>query len=312
MNTIISEQSNIRLDKYLADNTYLTRSQIQKLIKNKQIKVNNKFVRSSFKVNISDKIKIVQKTQQTAENSEKKATLKKSKLEIIFENKDFLIVNKPAGLLVHPTQTSTETTLVDLILKKYPQIAKIGEDPQRPGIVHRLDKQVSGLIVIARTQDSFDHLKTQFKTRKITKHYLALVYGKIEQANGTLDFLIKRKKSGLMSAVPISQQDEKTKTAITDYEIIQRYKNYTFVKAMPKTGRMHQIRVHFHAFNHPIVGDELYTQRKYKKKIELHRVFLHATYLKFTNVDNKEYEFNSPLPNNLQKILNTLLKITNV
>ena len=305
---ITKKNSGQRLDKFLAQELNTSRNQIQKMVKSGQILVNTKIARTAYKLCEKDVIEMVKKEIKKPTKKEAKIKAKKInlKLKIVFENNDFLVIEKPAGISVHPSETSQEKTLIDFVLEKYPKIAKVGEDPQRPGIVHRLDKNVSGLIVIAKNQDAFDHLKDQFKKRQVKKEYTALVYGKIEKNEGEIDFHISRSKDGKMAASPKSQELKKSKRAITEYEVIKGYQNYTLVKAMPKTGRMHQIRVHFYAFNHPIVGDELYAQKKYKVKIKLKRLFLHSSHLEFFDMENTLVKFDSPLPLALKNILKKL------
>jgi len=180
----------------------------------------------------------------------------------------------------------------------------------RPGIVHRLDKDVSGLLVIAKTQDMFDHLKQQFKSRKTQKEYFALVYGTPQRPEGEITFNIDRSETQghKMAAVPTSGNGDRGRKAITEFEIIEQLGNYTYLNIKPKTGRTHQIRVHLNAFGLPIVGDSVYRPRKLKVTIVLDRIFLHAHRLAFEDLNGQFQEFDSPLPTKLQEILNTLKK----
>ena len=236
----------------------------------------------------------------------------------IYENKDYIVINKPAGLLTHGADHIKEITLADQLLKKYPELIKIGEDPIRPGIVHRLDRQVSGLLVVAKTQKMFEHLKSQFKNRKIIKIYNALVYGKIEKDEDEINFPIKRSSKGnKMAALPATTKGELTiegRRAITNFEIIKKFINYTLLKVRIKTGRTHQIRVHMTAYGHPIVGDDLYSTKKTREKnarlrkqekIDLNIIYLTAVKLSFTDLDNEQKTFEIKLPNKF----NNLLKI---
>lgn len=233
-----------------------------------------------------------------------------SKYQVIFEDNNFLVINKPAGLLVHGADHIKEPSLVDQLLEKYPALTKVGEDPNRPGIMHRLDKQVSGLMVIAKSQKTFDHLKKQFKERKIIKIYTALVHGKIEKDEGEINFPIERKSTGhKMAALPTTTKGEPTeqgRVAVTQFEIIKRFINYTLLKVKIKTGRTHQIRVHLSAYGHPIVGDDLYGTRKTKEKnekLDLNRFFLVATELSFNDLNNKIETFKIDLPKELKEFL---------
>ncbi len=232
------------------------------------------------------------------------------KYKKIFEDKNFLVINKPAGLLVHGADHIKEPTLADQLLKKYPELIKIGEDPIRPGIMHRLDKQVSGLMVITKTQAYFDHLKKQFQDRTIIKIYTALVYGKIEKDEDEINFPIQRSSKGhKMAALPFTTKGkftEEGRQAITEFEVIKRFINYTLLKVKIKTGRTHQIRVHLSAYGHPVVGDDLYSTKKTReknKKLNLGRIFLVATKLSFTDLDKEQKTFIIELPEELKNFL---------
>ncbi len=233
-------------------------------------------------------------------------------IKIIEKTKDFIVLNKPAGLMVHPAPGKKDKTLTDILIKKYPEIIDVGEDKERPGIVHRLDKDVSGLMVIALNQESFLNLKKQFKNRKITKYYTALAYGQIEKDEDVIDFPIKRSSKGFrMAAVPssFSNKKEKTRKAITKFEVIKRFTNFSLVRIKLETGRTHQIRVHFFAINHPLVGDKLYFNKKKSiknKQVILDRIFLVSDELSFTDLNKKKQSFKINLPRNLKKIINDL------
>jgi len=230
--------------------------------------------------------------------------------KIIFENNNYLVIDKPAGLLVHGAPHIKEATLVSWLLKKYPDIKDVGEDPARPGIVHRLDKDVSGLMVIPKNQATYEMLKEQFQTRTIKKEYTALVYGKIFKDEEEINFPIKRSEQGYkMAAVPQNfseQNDDKIRQAVTKITIIKRLINYTLLKVEIKTGRTHQIRVHLFAFGHPIVGDNLYSTKMTRiknKKHNLGRVFLVSTKLEFDDQDGVRQSFQVGLPADLLTFL---------
>ena len=245
--------------------------------------------------------------------------------EIIFEDEDCLVINKPAGLPVHGGGNITEETLADLLIKKYPNIKDVGDDPTRPGIVHRLDKEVSGLMVIAKNQASFDNLKKQFKKREINKEYIGLVYGNVSIEEGEINFPIKRAATGYkMAAMPIQNIDLlsrktptsrdqgniegsfKSRDALTTYKTIKKFVNYTLLSIKIKTGRTHQIRVHFFAYGHPLVGDPLYNTKKTRiknEKLKLGRVFLMACHLSFKDLKNEKKDFKIDLSEDLKKFL---------
>ncbi len=248
--------------------------------------------------------------------------------EIIFENTDYLVINKPAGLAVHGGGNIKDETLADLLVKKYPKIKTVGDDPIRPGLVHRLDKDVSGLMVIAKNQKTFELLKNQFKDRDVNKEYLALVHGKLSADYGDINFPIKRSSEGYkMAALPHNavnllsrrqptDRDQgnldglfKAREAITEYNVIKRFINYTLVQVKIKTGRTHQIRVHFFALGHPLVGDNLYFNKKSKvqnKKVNLGRIFLIANNLSFKDGHQEIQKFTLDLPTELKNFLQTL------
>lgn len=217
--------------------------------------------------------------------------------KIIYEDDDILIIDKPAGLLVHaraPELKDQEPTVVDWLIKKYPAIKTVGDQPElRPGLVHRLDKETSGVMIIAKNQETFEYLKRQFRDHLVQKEYVALVCGKLKPDYGKIDFAIGRaEKGGKMAARAKGQEGRE---ALTEFEVIERRKNTTLVKALPRTGRTHQIRVHFFAMGHPIVGDPLYQSKKYKK-ITSERMMLHAHRLTFIDMDGQEKTFIAPIP----------------
>ncbi|PKL72091.1 RNA pseudouridine synthase [Candidatus Kuenenbacteria bacterium HGW-Kuenenbacteria-1] len=231
-------------------------------------------------------------------------------LDIILENKNFLIINKPSGLIVHPTTFKEKNTLVDFLIEYDPDIKNVGDDKElRPGIVHRLDKDVSGLMVIAKTQKAFDYLKEQFKERKVKKEYYALVYGDIKEEKGIIDLALGFSKRKSKIKMTVFSQN-KSKTAITEYEVLKRFLNFTFLKVRIKTGRTHQIRAHLNFIGHPILGDKIYRnkglERKMKKKIKLDRIFLHSFKLGFFDLENKWVEFEKDLPEELKKTMSII------
>lgn len=233
-----------------------------------------------------------------------------NRYEKIQENNDWLIINKPAGLLVHGAGHIKEISLADHLIKDYPAIARVGEDLSRPGIMHRLDKDASGLLVIAKTQIVFDHLKNQFQARRVKKGYTALAHGRIEKDAGEINFPIGRSAKGhRMAALPATVKGEEQtagRRAITEFEVIRRFVNYTLLKVRIKTGRTHQIRVHLSAYGHAIVGDDLYGTNKNRlknKKLALGRIFLVADELSFTDLSGERQDFAIPLPDELSAFL---------
>lgn len=301
--TINKENAGQRLDKFLVEKLFdFSRSQIQKIIKAGLVKINGQPAKVHAFLKEGDKI-IIRQEEDNLQIIKSNKKSPKIELEIIAENKDFLVVNKPAGIVVHPDDVYQENTLIDQIIDKYPEIKKVGEDPSRPGIVHRLDKDVSGIMVIARTQKFYEHLKKQFKLREINKEYIALIYGHPSPETGIIDFPLERSTKGLMASRP---KDEGGKIAITEYEIIKKFNHFSLLKLKIHTGRTHQIRAHLKAIGHSVVGDKLYKTRGVKEKIKLPRIFLYASLLGFKDEKNNYREFTSPLPEELEKILNGL------
>jgi len=222
----------------------------------------------------------------------------------VYEDKDVIVLDKPAGLITHPPKSGYhQKTLVDFLIKKYPSIKNVGDDPLRPGLVHRLDKDTSGLMVVAKNQKSFEYLKKQFQERKVEKHYLVLVHSHVKDKKGVITKSISLSKKGKRAAL----LDTKSKKAWTEYQVLKYYpikdKDYTLLEVEPQTGRTHQIRVHLASIGHPVAGD---TQYKFKRQVEpanLKRQFLHAAVLKFQLPDDKMIELKSPLPKDLKDVL---------
>ncbi len=225
-------------------------------------------------------------------------------IPIIYEDENVLVINKPAGLLVHPTNKNEKDTLVDWLVNKYPSIKTVGENSLRPGIIHRLDKDTSGLMLIAKNNKTFFYLKKQFQKRQIIKKYLALVVGKLKDKKGTISKAIgwSRKKGTKQTIAPIVPRKE----AVTKYKVLKEYKKYSLVDIIPKTGRMHQIRVHMNSTGHPIAGDKQYKFKRQPCPEKLDRQFLHAYYLKLSLPDKKTVKFEIELPENLKEVLKNI------
>jgi 23S rRNA pseudouridine1911/1915/1917 synthase len=322
MNHIVAtiEEKKQRLDKFLTEKLpEISRSQIKKMILNGEVLVNEKSTSVHYFLKENDEIKILTTGNDAKQDdmaSKKEFRTDRSafeKIKIIAEEKDFIILEKPEGLLVHPTDKNETNTLVDWLMEKYPDIRQVGESPERPAIVHRLDRDVSGIMLVPRTQEAFEFFKHQFKMRIINKKYTALVYGETEKEYDTIDLPISRSKTkdGLFASHPKIRGEkfqDKDKEAITEFEVKDRFINHTLLEIKILTGRTHQIRVHLQAYGYPIVGDKLYFSRKLKTKKEISRIFLHAHFLSFTGLDGTKHEFTSPLPEKLEKYLSSMKK----
>lgn len=308
---VSSDLTETRLDKYLVEKMpELSRNLIQTLIKQGHIKLNNKIVTPHQKIVENDNIEII----KTEPDITKAKVITKvqdiPKVPIVEETDEFIIINKPAGLTVHGGDAVVGMTLVDFLLNKFPYLRKIGEDPERPAIVHRLDNEVSGLMVIPKNQDSFDNIKEQFQKRTMNKQYSALVYGEILKNEGEIRFPIKRSKKGYkMAALPETTKGKKQKEgkiAISEYYIDKKFINYTLVNVKIKTGRTHQVRCHLSAFGYPIVGDDLYGTKKTREKnakLKLGRIFLIANQLEFTDLKGEKHSYTLNYPTVLANLL---------
>jgi 23S rRNA pseudouridine1911/1915/1917 synthase len=323
-----------RLDVFLSKKLKISRSQIQKIIDNEQILINNKKPKKyGEEIKEGDKIACHCEPRYKSGRSnpiiKKETSLIKTSepilpVKIIADTPNYLIVEKPSGMLTHPTQAEEKNTLADWLVKKYPEIKKIGEDKARPGIVHRLDKEASGLLVVARTQKMFNHLKNQFKKRQINKEYIVLVHGRVAKDWDEINFPISRSETAdKMAAIPLTYRgysrnleakpctDSRSesgawgKEAKTEFFVEKRFVNFTLLKVIIHTGRMHQIRAHMLAYNSPVVGDPLYFQKKQKRIWDelCGRLFLHSAKLGIKELDGKYVEFESPLPEQLQNFL---------
>ena len=298
------EQIDQRLDKFLTENLPITRSQIKKLILAGKILVNGELAAVHRFLKSGDSLKITDTDIKKITRVKKLEPNPGVKFKVVYEDDNILVIDKPAGLLIHPTEEMEPKTLAAGLLAKYPKIAKVGDNELRPGIVHRLDKSVSGLILVCKTQEAFDFFKKKFQDRKIKKIYTALVHGKMERPEGTIDLPIARSKT--KGKMAVKSQEQGGKQAITNYTVTKQFNNFSLLDVDILTGRTHQIRAHLNALQHPVVGDKLYTQKWVRARLELDRPFLHASYLSFKNLDGKKLEFHSKLPAKLQNILKHL------
>lgn len=235
-------------------------------------------------------------------------------LDIIYEDNDILVIDKPAGILVHSDKKDMGISLVDLILKKYPYLKNVGENIERPAIIHRLDKETSGILAVAKNQKAYEFFKNQFLKREVVKKYLALIEGRISQKKGIIRTFVGKDRNAPIFQKAVKKAEEKKvfnpKEAITRYKILKRLKNkldndFTLLEVEPKTGRTHQIRIHFQYLKKPIVGDLKYGA---KEKIDS-RIFLHAYFLKIMMLNGEEKEFSVSLPPELDSYLNKLKSV---
>lgn len=229
------------------------------------------------------------------------------KLEIIYEDRNVIVVDKPSGIIVAPEKEEKEETIIECLIKENPELKKAG-NPPRYGLVHRLDKDTSGVLLIAKNDETLDFLQNEFKKRRVGKKYLALVIGNVKEDNGKIETLIgrspkNRKKQKVY--LPGEPKAEGKREAKTYYKIVQRFGNYTLLEVEIKTGRKHQIRCHLSWKHHPVAGDKLYGFRKQPTPKNLSRQFLHAGYLK-VGFPAEQKEFKSELPKDLKEIIKEL------
>ncbi|OGZ31354.1 MAG: hypothetical protein A2931_03230 [Candidatus Niyogibacteria bacterium RIFCSPLOWO2_01_FULL_45_48] len=231
-------------------------------------------------------------------------------LNVIYEDKNFLVLNKPAGVVVHPDKNHDENTLVQGVVKKFPEIRGVGDDPTRPGIVHRLDKDTSGLMIVARNQKSFEYLKSLFSGKGgkdgIKKTYLVLVSGSVKDGEGVIDLPIGRSRKDSRRRIAGRGASGKLRGAITEYKIVKRFEKFTLLEACLITGRTHQIRAHFAAISRPVACDKIYGGKNPACPAGLARQFLHAWKLEFVSPSGAKMSFEADLPDELEKVLGEL------
>jgi 23S rRNA pseudouridine1911/1915/1917 synthase len=287
----IADIAGARLDKFVGERCpELSRTHAQQLIAAGFITVNRRPAKSSHKLNTGDRIDITIPPETPSPLEPENIPLK-----IIYEDADLLVVDKPAGLAVHPAPGHPSHTLVNAILNYLPGLAD-DTDSLRPGIVHRLDKDTSGLILVAKNRPAQANLSEQFKSRAVKKAYLTLVKGKLTPEKGIIEADIGRDRRRRQRMAVVAEGRE----ARTDYRVIRYYGNHTLLEIKPETGRTHQIRVHLAAIGYPVVGDATYGF----KSPHLSRQFLHASKIGFYLPSTGKYvEFESPLPPDLEKVL---------
>jgi len=304
----------LRIDKFLKDNfKKYSRSFFQKLIIDGEITVNNKPIMNNYKLKTDDILAV-----NLPEAAKKiKLVKQKIKLDIVFENKDIAVINKPAGMVVHPSDNGQhmEKTLVNALLYHFGKdnLSNIGGE-LRPGIVHRLDKDTSGLIIITKNNQIHKYITGLMKKRDIEKVYTALVVGIIKEKRGLIDSPLKKDKNSWGKIILSSETDGRE--AKTEFDVIKYFESdkykFTLVNARILTGRTHQIRVHFASIDHPVAGDFMYGNKNVNSILEpigLKRQFLHAERIKFKMPDGEIIELKKELPADLLEVLDNLSSI---
>lgn len=291
----------MRLDRYLTSLLKdLSRTSVQQLIAEAAVLVNDKPAKAGYALRLHDIVHIVHTIAPIPQNTIIQQALP---LEIVYEDADLLVVNKAAGMVVHPAPGHYDDTLVNALLARYSEL-RVNEDDVRPGIVHRLDRDTSGLLIVAKNVQTQAALVEQMKCHEMVKRYLALVEGTVALDSGTIDAPIGRNpRHRQQMAITASGSRE----ARTHFRVLERFPHYTLLLLQLETGRTHQIRVHLKAIGHPVVGDTVYGSGRKHASILAPRQFLHAYQLQFTHpVTGETLELQAPLPADLQAGLDSL------
>ncbi len=292
---ICVETSGTRLDVFLAEsNAELTRSRIQKLILDGNIKVNGSVVKANYKLREGDKIEL---TIPPPKDTELKA--EEIPLDIVYEDEHMLVVNKPQGMVVHPAAGNLEGTLVNALMAHCGDNLSGINGEVRPGILHRIDKDTSGLLLVAKDDRAHLGLSEQIKAHSLTREYMALVHGKIKEDSGTIDAPIGRDPKDRKK---MTITNKNSRDAVTHFYVLERFDKYTLVRCRLETGRTHQIRVHMSKNGHPIVGDPVYGRKK--EELKLNGQLLHARKVGFIHPVLGEYmEFEKDAPDYFEEVL---------
>ncbi len=302
---IEESQKNQRLDKFLASFCgEKSRSKWQKAIREEGILVNSKKSSPNYILKAGNSVEILKEKLTVKEKTEI------PDIKIIYEDDDVIVLDKPAGILAQSALSSQSPSVTDFLKNYYSKISEVGEEESRFGIVHRLDKDTSGIMIAAKNNKSFEFLKSQFKKRCAQKTYLALVYGIVKPEEGIIDLKIGRSRSKPDTQTVIDgkkKENIKSREALTLYKTVKKFKNYSLLEVQPKTGRMHQIRVHLKAIGYPVAGDKKYFFKKYSQfEPKLERQFLHAAELEIRLPGGEVKKFKSGLPQDLQLFLDKI------
>ncbi len=289
----------VRLDVFLCRRIReFTRSQFQRFVDKQHVRVNGAFKKSSYVLRAGDLVE-AEIEMPLPEPMEPQLI----PLDILFSDEHLAVINKPSGLLVHPGAGRRFGTLVNALLYHFPEVRGLGPD-DRLGIVHRLDRETSGVIITARSLLAYQEIKRQFKSREIKKVYQALLWGHLAQREGTIDMPIGRHPR---NGQKFSVETRKPRVAITDYTVLKRYDEFDLAEVRPHTGRTHQIRVHMAAEGHPVAGDRVYGPKKPRREIP--RLFLHARRIGFHHPESGRWmEIEAPLPSDWERFLVSLDK----
>ena len=294
----IQEDQQMRLDKYLAEQfPEQTRSYLQKLIKEGSVLVNGKIVKTGFQLSKGDEVSV-----NIPEPKELDVEPQKMDLDIVYEDEDVILVNKPKGMVVHPAPGHTTDTLVNGLLYHCKDNLSGINGVARPGIVHRIDRDTTGILIVCKNDMSHNSIAAQLKEHSINRRYRALVHGNLKDDTGTIEGPIGRHP---IDRKKMSINEKNGKPAVTHYTVLERFGNYTLIECKLETGRTHQIRVHMTSIGHPLVGDEVYGPAKCPFKLQ--GQCLHAMILGFVHPRTGEYmEFSADLPAYFEDLLRKL------
>ena len=304
-----SESAGERIDSFIAAEEGITRSAAAKLIENNRVTVSGSFVNKNYKLRSNDVVMI---DYPPVEDCEAKA--EDIKLDVVYEDSDIIVINKPSGMVVHPAAGNPSGTLVNALLYHCgDSLSGIG-GVVRPGIVHRIDKDTSGLLVVAKNDDAHLSLSGQLKEHNVSRVYYAIVCGNPKNDEGTVDAPIGRSPVDRKKMAVIRDPLKNSKNAVTHYKVLERFRGFAFVRCELETGRTHQIRVHMSSIGHPLLGDEVYGGAGSKicqtNKALISGQCLHAGELRLTHPKtNKEMIFSAPMPDTMEKLLEKLRKI---
>ena len=294
----IQENQQMRLDKYLAEQfPEQTRSYLQKLIKEGQVLVNGKTVKSGYQLSKGDEVSVT-----IPEPKELDVEPQKMDLDIVYEDEDVILINKPKGMVVHPAPGHTTDTLVNGLLYHCKDNLSGINGVARPGIVHRIDRDTTGIIIVCKNDMSHNSIAAQLKEHSINRRYRALVHGNLKEDTGTVEGPIGRHP---VDRKKMAINERNGKPAVTHFTVLERFGNYTLIECKLETGRTHQIRVHMTSIGHPLVGDEVYGPAKCPFKLQ--GQCLHAMVLGFVHPRTGEYmEFSADLPEYFEDLLKKL------
>lgn len=298
---VTAEEAGIRIDRYLSEKcSDISRSYLQKLLKEESVLVNQKAAKSNYKVNTGDQIEL-----SVPEAIEPEITAEEMNLDIVYEDRDIILINKPKGMVVHPAAGHYSGTLVNGLMAHCRDDLSGINGVMRPGIVHRIDMDTTGVLIVCKNDMAHNSIAEQLKEHSITRKYYAIVHGILKEDDGTVNAPIGRHP---VDRKKMSVNDKNGRDAVTHYHVLERFRKFTYVECQLETGRTHQIRVHMASIGHPLLGDSVYGPAK--SPFRLNGQTLHAGVLGIIHPRSKEYmEFQAPLPEYFEELLKKLRAI---